>query len=200
MKICWAIVTLSLLALSGRSLGDALTGKASVIDGDTLEIDGTRIRLWGIDAPESNQLCRTGDSVQYQCGAKSANELAAFIEGRPINCVPVSLDQYGQTFAVCSVNGVDLGDWLIRNGLALDWPLYSKGKYDGTQREADHAGQACRGRPRPRGARGRALAAGRSARRIAAALRCHAPRAFGREGSRQARLPQTVGKAPSPAG
>jgi hypothetical protein len=40
------------------------------IDGDTLEIHGTRIRLWGIDAPESSQLCRDDESLQYQCGAK----------------------------------------------------------------------------------------------------------------------------------
>src|SRR5258705_6251097 len=63
---------------------------------------------------------------------------------------------------------------------------------------AGRIGRACRGRPRPRGARGNALAAGRSARRIAAALRCRATRAFGREGSSQARLPQTVGKARHP--
>src|SRR6266516_3524599 len=40
------------------------------IDGDTLEIHGTRIRLWGIDAPESSQLCRDDESLRYQCGAK----------------------------------------------------------------------------------------------------------------------------------
>jgi endonuclease YncB( thermonuclease family) len=37
---------------------DDLAGQASIVDGDTLEIHGTRIRLWGIDAPESSQLCR----------------------------------------------------------------------------------------------------------------------------------------------
>src|SRR5882724_11326583 len=57
------------------AFADNLTGQASVVDGDTLEIHGTRIRLWGIDAPESSQLCRGKDSLQYQCGAKAANEL-----------------------------------------------------------------------------------------------------------------------------
>jgi hypothetical protein len=83
---------------------------------------GVRIRLWGIDAPESSQLCRGEDSLQYHCGAQAANELDAFIDRRPINCVPVSLDPYGRTVATCSVAGRDLGEWLVQNGLALDWP------------------------------------------------------------------------------
>ena len=127
-------------AAPAPALADDLSGQASIIDGDTLEIHGTRIRLWGVDAPESNQLCRGEDSLQYRCGAKAANELDAFIARRPVDCSPVSLDQYRRTVAVCSIDGVDLAEWLVRNGLALDWPKYSKGKYDGAQRDAEHAG------------------------------------------------------------
>jgi endonuclease YncB( thermonuclease family) len=53
----------------------------------------------------------------------------------------VSLDQYGRTVAVCSIDGVDLAEWLVRNGLAFDWAQYSKGKYGKAQRDADHAGR-----------------------------------------------------------
>jgi endonuclease YncB( thermonuclease family) len=116
---------------------DNLTGEASIIDGDTLEI----IRLWGVDAPESSQLCRDDESLQYQCGAKAAKELGAFIARRPVDCSPISLDRYGRTVAVFSMDGVDVAEWLVRNGLAFDWPTYSKGKYDKAQREADHAGR-----------------------------------------------------------
>jgi endonuclease YncB( thermonuclease family) len=123
------------------ALADDLTGQASVIDGDTLEIHGTRIRLWGVDAPESSQLCRGEDSLQYQCGAKAANALDAFLARRPVSCSPITQDQYRRTVASCSVEGVDLGEWLVRNGLALDWPQYSKGKYDAAQRDAEHAGR-----------------------------------------------------------
>src|SRR6478735_2875354 len=59
-------------------------GKTSVADGDTLEIHGTRIRLWGVDAPESSQLCRGADSNLYRCGAKAANDLDTFIARRPV--------------------------------------------------------------------------------------------------------------------
>jgi len=61
-----AIAALVLFATSGAALADNLIGQASVIDGDTLEMHGERIRLWGIDAPESAQLCRGDDSLQYR--------------------------------------------------------------------------------------------------------------------------------------
>ena len=121
MKTLFPLIA-ALLATIGPALADDLTGQASVIDGDTIEIHGTRIRLWGIDAPESTQLCRGEDSLQYRCGAKAANDLDAFIARRPVSCTPISLDQYGRTVATCSVDGADLGQWLVSNGLALDWP------------------------------------------------------------------------------
>ncbi len=132
---------LLLLALSTPSLADDLIGQASIIDGDTLEIHGTRIRLWGIDAPESSQLCRDEDSSLYRCGAKAANDLDAFIARRTVSCLPISHDKYGRTVATCSTGGADLGEWLVRQGLALDWPHFSKGKYEAAQRDAEHAGR-----------------------------------------------------------
>src|SRR4030081_1872480 len=99
-----SVATLLLLILVGAALSPKLTGKASIIDGDTLEIHGTRIRLWGIDAPESSQLCRGEDSIQYRCGATAANNLDSFLNKRPVDCAPVSLDQYRRTVATCSVD------------------------------------------------------------------------------------------------
>jgi endonuclease YncB( thermonuclease family) len=137
----WTVAGLVLLLSYGTALPDDMTGRASIIDGDTLEIHSTRIRLWGIDAPESTQFCRGENSMQYRCGAKAAKDLDAFIAGRAVSCLPISLDRYGRTVATCSVGTVDLGDWLVRNGLALDWPQYSKRKYDAAQHEAEHAGR-----------------------------------------------------------
>jgi endonuclease YncB( thermonuclease family) len=139
----WTLV-LMLLLLPGGALADDFVGQASVVDGDTLEIHGIRIRLWGIDAPESSQLRRGEDSLQYRCGALAANDLDAFIARRPVNCSPLNLDPYGRTVATCSVSGTDLGEWLVRKGLALDWPQYSKGRYDSAQRDAERAGRGMR--------------------------------------------------------
>lgn len=132
---------LTLLSFWSPALAGDLTGQASIIDGDTLEIHGVRIRLWGIDAPESSQLCRDEDSSLYRCGAKAANDLDTFIARRPVNCMPMNQDQYGRTVATCSAGGVDLGEWLVHNGLALDWPQYSKGRYEAAQHDANRAGR-----------------------------------------------------------
>jgi hypothetical protein len=84
----WALFALGFfVTLAAPALSNDLIGNASIIDGDTLEIHGSRIRLWGIDAPESTQLCRGSDSLQYRCGARAANDLDAFIAKRPVNCI-----------------------------------------------------------------------------------------------------------------
>ena len=96
----------------------------------------TRIHLWGIDAPESDRLCRNGGREHYHCGQIAANDLDAFIARRPVKCIEVDRDQYKRAVAVCTVAGTDLAEWLVKNGLALDWPKYSKGSYAAAQSEA----------------------------------------------------------------
>jgi endonuclease YncB( thermonuclease family) len=81
-KWSWVVAVALLVAAGGTAQSDSFMGQASVIDGDTLEIHSTRIRLWGIDAPESSQFCRGNDSLPYWCGAKAANDLDAFIASR----------------------------------------------------------------------------------------------------------------------
>src|SRR5579872_2995606 len=114
------VALLALLSLCSPALATDLIGQASVIDGDTVEIHGTRIRLWGIDAPESAQLCRDDDSNPYQCGRAAATALAGLLYAipRPLICTPTGQDQYGRTIAVCSLGalGPDISHWLVSNG------------------------------------------------------------------------------------
>jgi endonuclease YncB( thermonuclease family) len=107
MTRCQAIALLMLATSTAAHSGD-MAGQASIIDGDTLEIHGARIRLWGIDAPESDQLCRNRDSEHYRCGQKAANDLDAFVARRPVSCIEVDRDQYKRAVAVCTVAGIDL--------------------------------------------------------------------------------------------
>lgn len=117
-----------------------IVGQASVVDGDTLEIRGIRIRLFGVDAPESAQTCRDDDGQLYRCGQKGALALSDFIATKPVSCAPVDTDRYGRTVATCTVAGADVADWLVRAGLAFDWPQYSKGRYGTAQKAAERAG------------------------------------------------------------
>jgi endonuclease YncB( thermonuclease family) len=117
-----------------------IVGQASVIDGDTVEIRGIRIRLFGVDAPESDQTCHDDDGKLYRCGQQAAIALSDFIGAKTASCAPQDIDRYGRTVAVCSVAGADIADWLVRGGRAFDWPQYSKGKYAAAQKEAERAG------------------------------------------------------------
>jgi len=118
-----------------------LTGRASVVDGDTLEMRGERVRLWGVDAFESRQLCQRSSGT-YRCGQVAANSLDARLAGRAVSCEPVGRpDRYGRTVARCRVEDQDLGAWLVENGHALDYPRYSQGRYAREQQRAQAAGR-----------------------------------------------------------
>ena len=115
-----------------------IIGRASVIDGDTVEILGERIRFNGVDAPESSQGCEDGAGNHYRCGAISAHELSRFLaQSSPARCEFVIRDRYGRFVGNCfRADGRSVASWLVRNGYALDWPRYSGGKYSAEQRAA----------------------------------------------------------------
>jgi endonuclease YncB( thermonuclease family) len=114
----------ALLLLPSSATSAELAGVASVIDGDTLEVRGTRVRLFGIDAPESRQTC-TLDDRSYRCGQQAALALADKIGRRPVTCARRDTDRYGRLVAVCRLGRVDLNGWLVREGWALAYRAYS---------------------------------------------------------------------------
>ena len=116
----------------------SLAGRASVIDGDTIEIRSQRIRLWGIDAPESRQLCMADDKP-WRCGQRSALALADWLGQRTVGCEERDRDRYQRIVAKCTVGGEDIATWLVSHGWALDWPRYSRGAHASSQAEATSA-------------------------------------------------------------
>ncbi len=124
----------------GSVLAGRLVGTANVIDGDTIEIHGKRIRLHGIDAPESNQTCEA-DGKPYRCGQQAALALADKIGRKTVTCEPRGKDRYGRVVAVCSLNGRDLQAWLVAEGWALAYRRYSMDYVD----EEEAAKEAKRG-------------------------------------------------------
>ncbi len=125
-------LTIALCLLATPVLAD-VAGVASVIDGDTIVVHGQRIRLHGIDAPESRQLCRQ-DRKPWQCGKDAANALARKIARRTVTCEDLGRDRYDRMIARCTVAGEDLGEWIVSQGLALAYRRYS---LDYVHEEAD---------------------------------------------------------------
>jgi len=105
--------------------GAVVSGVASVIDGDTIEIHGQRIRLHGIDAPEASQLCELGGKP-WRCGQASANALAEYIGRRTVRCESRDRDRYGRLVAACSVGGASISGWMVREGWAVAYRRYSQ--------------------------------------------------------------------------
>lgn len=132
------IICLLFAALSVAA--QAITGVASVTDGDSLEIQGMRIRLHGIDAPESRQLCTRPSGQSWRCGQQAALTLSDRIGRRGVNCEPRDIDRYGRTIAVCSQDGVDLNAWMVHEGWAVAYRQYSQ-DYVSAETEAQGAGR-----------------------------------------------------------
>jgi endonuclease YncB( thermonuclease family) len=122
---CTAYILLAGLLVSAMpALAKPIVGRASVIDGDTIEISGTRIRLHGVDAPESAQLCQNVDAKGYRCGQKAALALSDKIGTMNVSCEQRDVDRYQRIVAVCSLNGDDLNAWLVQEGYALAYRQY----------------------------------------------------------------------------
>jgi endonuclease YncB( thermonuclease family) len=94
-----------------------LTGRASVIDGDTIEIHGQRIRFFGIDAPESRQLCDI-NGQPYRCGQEASLALADHIGPHVVTYAQRDIDRYGRIVAVCRTAGEDLNAWMVSRSWA----------------------------------------------------------------------------------
>jgi endonuclease YncB( thermonuclease family) len=111
-----------------RAVG-AITGRAHVLDGDSLNVAGTPIRIFGIDAPEWRQRCRAADGHLYGCGRRAFRALAHRLRFASVRCVPRARDRFARLVATCYQGHDDLARWLVGQGLALDWPRYSGGTY-----------------------------------------------------------------------
>jgi endonuclease YncB( thermonuclease family) len=113
-----------------------IVGQASIIDGDTIRLVGERIRLHGIDAPETAQLCRDKYGFTYACGASARAALSDKIGMAAVQCEGRGFDRYGRTIGVCRVDGGDLSAWLVRNGWAVAYLDYGGWAYAVAEIEA----------------------------------------------------------------
>lgn len=115
---------LALCLAAPPALAVSLTGTARVVDGDTIEISGQTLRLIGIDAPELAQPCQRAGKP-WACGTWSRDALRARLKGRDLSCSGRDQDRYGRWLVTCRLGGQDLGQDLVRNGIAFAYRRYS---------------------------------------------------------------------------
>lgn len=97
-----------------------LTGRAYVVDGDTLTIQNTQVRLFGIDAPE----------LDHPYGKNAKGALFSLCKGQDVRAEIIAQDTHGRTVARCYLaDGRDLSAEMVKLGLAIDWAKFSNGQY-----------------------------------------------------------------------
>src|SRR5688572_22144707 len=112
------LLTLALACAPAPALAQAISGPAVAIDGDTLDMTGFRIRLFGVDAVELSQTCERGGEA-WRCGEDARAQLGAFVAGLTVTCEQRDTDAYGRMVAVCRADDLDLSAAMARAGYAV---------------------------------------------------------------------------------
>ena len=115
---------LVILVLSLLSCNISLADNLKVVDGDTIVLNGEKIRFSGIDTPELKQTCLKGDQ-KVSCGISAKILLVKKIGNNTPECISKGKDVYKRTLAECFVNGESLSSFLVRSGYAFAYRKYS---------------------------------------------------------------------------
>jgi endonuclease YncB( thermonuclease family) len=113
---------LSICSANAAEIG----GVPHIVDGDTITIAHVKIRLDGIDAPETDQVCLDRQAARWTCGIEARNQLSLHIAERAVHCTPSGMDVYRRVLADCRLDEEDLNAWMVQQGWALAFVQYSK--------------------------------------------------------------------------
>jgi endonuclease YncB( thermonuclease family) len=141
MKNCaqvFVVLAAGLVCAIGGAHADDISGIPQIIDGDTVSINGVRVRLQGIDAPETEQFCLSDKSLPAECGKGVRDRLREKSAGRPWTCKVMGQDTYKRSLARCYVGGEDIQKWMVRSGLAMAYRQFSH-DYDSDEEAARSA-------------------------------------------------------------
>ena len=125
MKTTLLILLIILVSFSNFVFAKTINGKPRIIDGDTIHIKSNKIRLHGIDAPETKQTCKIGNEEWY-CGKQSTKELKKLINKQNVECVINDVDVYNRYIAICYIDEININQWMVKNGWAIAYRYYSK--------------------------------------------------------------------------
>lgn len=120
-----ALAFLVWAAIAGPSLAQQVTAVPRIVDADTIEVGVVKVRLNGIDSPETDQRCLDSHGQVWSCGVEATSKLQAYSRNQPWQCQLSGLDRYGRYLGTCFIEGEDVGRWLVRNGWALAFRRYS---------------------------------------------------------------------------
>jgi endonuclease YncB( thermonuclease family) len=109
-----------------------------VSDGDTLTLRGTKYRLDGIDAPEFNQVCLDEKGQEWNCGLAARDALFKLIETCAVQCEDKGPDKVhrDRRIGICTFESMELNKWLVREGWAVNFEPYAKGRFLRDQADA----------------------------------------------------------------
>lgn len=127
----------SVAGLAAPGLAQEISGLAVVLDADTIRIQETRVRLVGVDAPETDQICIAGDGQRWLCGIAARDAVSRLIASRPVRCTVSGEDVYTRKLATCTVAGESINRWLVREGFALAYVKYSREYVDEEKQAKD---------------------------------------------------------------
>lgn len=116
---------LKYLAGIALAMVSSTTVAATVVDGDTIQLDNITYRLEGIDAPEYGQKCKTKRGGSWKCGKAATEALVALTEGRSIRCEGNVADDFGRLIAVCFADGIELNQQMVKSGMAWAFRKFS---------------------------------------------------------------------------
>jgi endonuclease YncB( thermonuclease family) len=123
----WGVgLAIHLVILAWPAGAETLLGPARVVDGDTVEVAGRKVRFLGIDAPELAQTCVGADGSETACGQVSARSLAGLIAGRDLLCEGSDTDVDGRLLARCNAGSGDLGRLMVLEGQAVVFVKFSR--------------------------------------------------------------------------
>jgi endonuclease YncB( thermonuclease family) len=120
-----AVGALTLLLICSIAEAEDITGAVRIVDGDTVVVGSTKVRLEGIDAPETDQVCLDTNGARWTCGIEARDQLKAYIGDRQVSCSLGGVDVYRRTLSVCRVAGQDINAWMVSEGWALPYVKYS---------------------------------------------------------------------------
>lgn len=105
---------------------EVVSGKVRVVDADTLDVDGRRVRLRGIDGVEKNQTCQDNAGTDWPCGQLAFEHLDMAFGGEDMRCFVQDRDRYGRAVADCEIAGISVNYWVVRHGWAVAYTRYSR--------------------------------------------------------------------------